>query len=211
MPLTATIEDIKAYQTKVEKDKITSEGLAPCPRCEQKPEFFKIHAYRERRFLFIVKMLVKSIFCSLVRFRCTDCGTTFTLYPGFAMPHKHYIRQTIESLSNSYNMNNQKTYEKAAMTDDGTPGYAGSDRVLAASTIHRWITTLANLISCCCQDISKTSLHKNSAPLHCNNPAQLAIPKKKYKTTARKLCLARCSCYFTRNLCLKNGLSPSSQ
>ena len=33
MPLTATHEEIKAYQERVEKGKITSDGLDPCPRC----------------------------------------------------------------------------------------------------------------------------------------------------------------------------------
>jgi len=196
MPPMVTIADIKAYQAKVEKDKITPEGLAPCPRCELEPKLFKIHAYRERRFLFIVEMLVKSIFCSLVRFRCTRCGKTFTQYPGFAMPYKHYIRQTVESLGKSYIENTQKTYETVAMTDDGMPGYADSDQVLAASTIHRWLTTLANLISCFCQDTLTTPLHKRSAPRRCNKPEQLAIPKNKYKTLARKVCLTRCRCYF---------------
>jgi hypothetical protein len=54
MPLTATHEEIKAYQEKVEKGKITSDGLDPCPRCNLEPGHFKIHAYRERRFLIIV-------------------------------------------------------------------------------------------------------------------------------------------------------------
>jgi transposase-like protein len=90
MPLSATTEQIKAYQAQVEKDKITPEGLPPCPICELEPLFFKLHAYRERRFLLIIEMLVKSIFCTLVRFRCTGCGKTFTQYPDFAIPHKHY-------------------------------------------------------------------------------------------------------------------------
>ena len=32
MPLTATHEEIKAYQKKVEKNKITPDGLDPCYR-----------------------------------------------------------------------------------------------------------------------------------------------------------------------------------
>ena len=102
MPLTATYEDIKAYQEQVEKNKITPHGLAPCPRCNLESLFFKLHAYRERRFLVIVDMLVQAVFCSLVRFRCTDCGKTITRYPDFAIPHKHYTRQTIESFSRAY-------------------------------------------------------------------------------------------------------------
>ena len=62
MPLTATHEEIKAYQEKVEKGKITCDGLDPCPRCNLEPEHFKIHAFRERRFLIIVKMLVEAVY-----------------------------------------------------------------------------------------------------------------------------------------------------
>lgn len=60
MPPTATLEDIKAHQRKVEKDKITPDNLSPCPRCSVGSEFFKIHAYRERRFLIIIEMLIKA-------------------------------------------------------------------------------------------------------------------------------------------------------
>ena len=53
MPPTATLEDIKAHQQRVEKNKITPDNLPPCPRCSVESAFFKIHAYRERRFLII--------------------------------------------------------------------------------------------------------------------------------------------------------------
>ena len=67
MPLTATHEEIKAYQKKVEKGKITPDGLGLCPRCNLEPEHFKIHAFRERRFLIIEELLLKAIYCTLVR------------------------------------------------------------------------------------------------------------------------------------------------
>jgi hypothetical protein len=44
MPPTATLEDIKAYQDKVEKDKITPHHLPPCSRCRVDSRFFKILA-----------------------------------------------------------------------------------------------------------------------------------------------------------------------
>ena len=190
MPLSATIEDIKAYQAKVEKDKITSEGLPQCPICQLQPLFFKIHAYRERRFLLIIEMFVKSIFCTLVRFRCTGCGKTFTQYPEFAMPYKHYTRQTIERFSAAYVKDDQKTYETAAITDDGVPGYQGSRQVLATSTIYRWITTLAQLITSSGQDAIAKISHK--AGSHFCSDSEPAIAKQKYRTAERKRCLLRC-------------------
>ena len=121
MPLTATHEEIKAYQEKVEKSKITPDGLDPCPRCNLEPGHFKIHAYRERRFLIIIEMLLKAVYCTLVRFKCAGCGKTFAFYPDFAVPHKHYTRPTVVTFSSTYVEDDQKTYKDAVMTVDGVP------------------------------------------------------------------------------------------
>lgn len=195
MPLTATLEQIKAYQEKVEKDKITPHNLPACPRCNLESLFFKLHAYRERRFLVIVDMLVKAVFCPLVRFRCTDCGKTITSYPDFAIPHKHYTRQTIEGFSRAYVENDPKTYEDAVMTDDGVPERAVSGRALAPSSIHRWISTLAELIIAN-QDGLKKLLQEKPAAQLCRQFGPIQIPEKKYKTYHRRECLLRCRWFF---------------
>lgn len=198
MPLSATIEDIKAYQAQVEKDKITPDGLPPCPICQLEPLFFKIHAYRERRFLLIIEMLVKTIFCTLVRFRCTRCGKTFTQYPKFALPYKHYTRQTIESFSRAYVEDDQKTYETAVITDNVVPGYPDSRRVLSASTIYRWISTLTRFITSSGQDVFTKSFYK-TAGSHSYKIFDIAIPKQKYRTLGRKESLLRCRYFFSLN------------
>jgi len=195
MPLTATYEQIKAYQEQVEKNKITPHGLSPCPRCHLESLFFKLHAYRERRFLVIVDMLVKAVCCPLVRFRCTDCGKTITSYPDFAIPHKHYTRQTIESFSRAYVENDQKTYQDAVMTDDGVPERAVSGRMLAPSSIHRWIGTLAELIRDH-QDRLKKSLQEKPAAQLFEHFGPIQIAEKKYKTSTRRHCLLRCRWFF---------------
>jgi len=195
MPLTATHEEIKAYQEKVEKGKITSDGLGPCPRCNLEPRHFKIHAFRERHFLIIVKMLVEAVYATLVRFKCTGCGKTFTFYPDFAIPHKHYTRQTVVKFSGTYVEDDQKTYKDAVMTIDGVPVCSVKGRPLAPATIYRWISTLAGIFTAY-QEAKKKPLHKKA-------PSRLLktqIPKKKYRTLARKAVLLRC-----RNLL---GLSP---
>lgn len=198
MPLSATIEDIKAYQAQVEKGKITSDGLPPCPRCQMEPLFFKIHAYRERRFLLIIEMFVKSIFCTLVRFRCVHCGKTFTQYPDFAMPNKHYTRQTIENFSKNYLKDDQKTYETAAMTHDGVPSYPDSGRRLSGSTIYRWISTLAQLVTLTCHSsFAKTSYKTTGLKFH--NNQDVAIVKQKHRTHGRMLNLLMCRYFFTLN------------
>jgi len=205
MPLTATIEDIKAYQEKIDKDEITPFNLPKCPRCNSDSKSFKFHAYRERRFLVIIKMLVEAVFCALIRFRCSKCGKTFTSYPDFVIPYKHYTRQTIESFCNSYVEDDQKTYESAVVTDNGAPEYRDTGQGLAPSTIHRWITTLANLIKSY-QDASTTSLQKKTFPHLCKNFTMTIIPENKYKTDQRKECLLRCRWFFAAENAFKNQL-----
>jgi hypothetical protein len=182
MPLTATHEEIKAYQEKVEKNKITPDGLDPCLRCNLEPGHFKIHAYRERRFLIIVEMLVKAVYCTLVRFKCSGCSKTFAFYPDFAVPHKHYTRPTVVTFSRTYVEDDQKTYKDAIMTVDGVPTRSETDRQLAPSTIHRWISTLAGIFTA-----YQAAKEKASSGL-----CKRQIPKKKYRTLTRREVLLKC-------------------
>ena len=204
MPPTATYEQIKAYQNQVEKYKITPHGLGPCPRCHLESIFFKLHAYRERRFLVIVDLLVKAVFCTLVRFRCTGCGKTITSYPDFAIPHKHYTRQTIEGLSRAYVENDQMTYQDAVVIDDAVPERPLSGQALASSNIHRWISTLAALIMSH-QKALKKSLQQTPAAQLCSHLISTPIPGKKYKTDNRRHCLLRCRWFFKIQDFLKIG------
>jgi hypothetical protein len=187
MPLTATHEQIKAYQEKVEKGKITSDGLDPCPRCNLEPEHFKIHAYRERRFLIIVQMFVEAVYATLVRFKCGSCGKTFAFYPDFAIPHKHYTRQTVVKFSITYVEDDQKTYKDAVMTIDGVPECSEKGRPLAPSTIHRWICTLAGIFTAN-QEAKEKPLQEKASSRLCKTQ----IPKKKYRTLTRKAVLLKC-------------------
>jgi hypothetical protein len=191
MPPTATLEDIKAYQQKVEKDKITPHNLPPCPRCSVDSSFFKIHAYRERRFLIIVQLLIKAAFCTLIRFRCPGCGKTFTFYPDFAIPHKHYTQPTIMRFAGTYLEADNMTYQQAVMFDRSAPGYPHSDATLTSSTIHRWITTLGRLTHTCRTALSLL-LQENPLSSICRDLARLIIPQRKYRTTQRKKLLIGC-------------------
>jgi len=210
MPLSATIEAIKAYQAQVEKDKITSTGLPPCPVCRLDPLFFKIHSYRERRFLLIVEMLIKAISCSLVRFRCPHCGKTFTYYPEFALPHKHYTRQTIERFSNTYVEDGQKTYETSVMTPDGVPVYPDDQGALAGTTIYRWISALAQIAASLC-DGNFWRAPDKTHDTQFNISPDFAISVKKYRSAGRKAILSRCRSFLNPENHLKNEFSPSLQ
>jgi len=191
MPPTATLEDIKAYQQKVEKDKITPYNLPPCPRCSVESEFFKIHAYRERRFLIIIEMLIKAAYCSLVRFRCPGCDKTFTNYPDFAIPHKHYTRPSITGFSANYVESDKMTYQQAVMVDNSAPGYPQNDATLAPSTIHRWITSLGRLTNTCRTALTLL-LQENPVSSICRDLARIIVPQRKYKTNERKKQLSGC-------------------
>ena len=204
MPLTATIEDIKAYQDKLEKNKITLDNLDCCPQCQLESIFFKIHAYRERRFLVIAKMLIKAVFCALVRFRCPGCGKTVTYYPDFAIPHKHYTRQTVLALTSAYVDNDQSTYQEATMVDDVVPESQDNGRPMAPSTIHRWVSTLADLLTTCQNDLAA----KKSSWSFAGHPT---IAPKKYKTQKRKQCLLRCSLFLRVCFIKDKSFSPSLQ
>ena len=207
MPLTATHEDIKAYQEKVEKNQITPNDLGRCPRCYLEAVAFKFHAYRERRFLIIAEMIVKAVYCSLIRFMCTGCGKTITYYPGFAIPHKHYTRQTIVNYSSNYVTDDQKTYQSAIMTEDAVPERSDSGRALSPSTLHRWISTLAALYI----GYKKDSADKRRSYSQHDAINHLEISPRKYKTIQRQECLLRCRQYLRTNSFCINQLSPSLQ
>jgi hypothetical protein len=191
MPPIATLEDIKAHQEKVEKDKITPVNLPPCPRCRVESKLFKIHAYRERRFLIIIEMLIKAAYCSLVRFGCPGCGKTFTHYPDFAIPHKHYTQPSITGFSARYADSDDMTYQKCVMVDGSVPGYPQADATLAPSTVHRWITTVGQLPQTCRAALNLV-LQENPALSICRDLARLTIPQQKYRTEHRKKQLIGC-------------------
>ena len=191
MPPTATLENIKAHQRRVEKDKITPDNLPPCPRCFVESVFFKIHAYRERRFLIIIEMLIKAAYCTLVRFRCPGCGKTFTHYPDFAIPHKHYTRPSITEFCARYLELDDMTYQKSVMVDGSVPGYPQADATLAPSTLHRWITTVGQLPRTCRTALGFV-LQENPALSICRDLARLNVPRRKYKTQQREKQLIGC-------------------
>jgi len=191
MPPTATLDDIKAYNERVEKNEIIPNDLPPCPRCNMESSFFKIHAYRERCFLIIVEMLIIAVACCLVRFRCPGCGKTMTYYPDFAIPHKHYTRQSITGYAGAYVENEAATYEQAAMARGGLPGYEEGDRTLSPSTIHRWVTALAGMAKTCRKALVFV-LEKNPVSNLCRELARLDISGRKYRTLQRKTRLLDC-------------------
>jgi hypothetical protein len=192
MQLTATIEDIQAYIEKVEKNEITPETLPACAVCGLDACHFKLHAFRERRFLIIVDMQVQPQYAPLVRFRCPGCNKTVCFYPDFSLPHKHYTRQSIMAFAERYVASDTATYQQAVWIEEeqSVPGYASGES-LSPSTIHRWITRLSCLphtarkaLNLICQD--------DPGAMVCRVLAQLSIAGHKFRTRARKERLLGC-------------------
>ncbi len=193
MPPTVTLETFKAYQEKVDKGQILPDNLPPCIGCNLESRFFKLHAYRERQFLILVLLIVTTAASALVRFKCPNCGKTFTYYPDFAIPYKHYVLPVIAKFSAAYVESDQTSYKKAVMVDHSDPGYPDNQRTLSPSSIHRWITTLG--------DFSKTRqkaktllLQEDPGSPICEDLSQLKIPARKYRSRSRKNILLGCRC-----------------
>jgi hypothetical protein len=134
-------------------------------------------------------MLIKAAYCSLVRFKCPGCGKTFTHYPDFAIPHKHYTQPTLTGFCARYLEADDITYQQAVMVDNSTPGYPEGDSTdtptLAPSTLHRWITTLGRLTQTC-RTALILLLQENPISSICRDLARLIIPQRKYITSHRK-------------------------
>lgn len=190
MPPTATYQQIKAYQRDVEKNKITPHSLPLCSRCQSDSKFFKVHAYRERCFLIIVEMIVRKIFCPLIRFKCPGCGKTVTFYPDFAIPHKRYTRQTIVGFSTTY-LAPATTYKQALMVEHEAPGYPDLDAALAPSTVHRWITSLSQMPQICSKALDLLLQASVPTPV-CRDLAAWQPERRKFRSERRKQQLIAC-------------------
>jgi hypothetical protein len=111
-----------------------------------------------------------------------------TYYPDFALPHKHYTRQSIMSHAGAYVESETSTYGQSTMADNELSVYPDSDKALAPSTIHRWVTTLGGFTNTCQKALSLI-LQQNPVSSICRDLAQLNISRRKYRTQQRKICL----------------------
>ena len=141
-------------------------------------------------------MLIQAAYCSLVRFACPGCGKTFSFYPDFAIPYKHYTRPTITGFSAGYVESDDTTYQQAVMIDRSAPGYPQSDlsaeaATSAPSTIHRWITTLSRFTDTC-RTALMLLLEQNPVSSICRDLARLVIGRRKYHSDTRKKQLTAC-------------------
>jgi hypothetical protein len=59
------------------------------------------------------------------------------------------------------------TYQQALICENSVPGYPDGEKILAPSTIHRWITSLSRL---------RNTLRKAMSMILQNNPAYYHLP-----------------------------------
>lgn len=195
MLLSATPEEIKSYQMQLDKGEIKPDKLPACPRCHVDSAFLKTHAFRERKFLLIIELLVRTFSSVLVRFACPGCGKTFTYYPDFALPYKRYTRATVTHFSRSYVQDPEATYQKAVMVQGSVPGYPDGEQTLAPSTVHRFVTSVSTLISTGQRALDLIVQEKPLSTI-CRDIAQLTVPQRKYKSKARRHILVQCLRFF---------------
>ena len=127
-----------------------------CAKCAHGQ--FRRHQKRPRWFIVVICSMICPILCVLFRWRCVNCGTTFTHLPSLCVPFKRYLRPEIEKRSSAYVETDPMSYRKV-VTDGGgavvydmpiadaqaTEAEKEAEHVpqMASSTVHRWISSIA--------------------------------------------------------------------
>jgi hypothetical protein len=196
-PSSTTRVEIEYYRNDVLRNMIHCE-LPHCPVCDTLPELFTRHQARPRMFYILCDMLVQTVLCLVIRWRCPGCKKTFTQQPPFAFPRKRYTRESILDFSASYVEDEAVTY-RTTVLDKGmeifhpltSEGDTTRYRSLAHSTPYRWITCLGGLkqILRGAQDLI---LQKNPASTVCRDLSAITISARKYAKAARESALKCC-------------------
>jgi len=195
-------EKIKKHTEKI-KAKQYDMPLGLCPKCSKKPECFKLHESKPRKFRFILADIVKQIESLLLRWKCILCKATFTEYPDFALPYKRYVSDDILRLSGQYLEQHRETYRRLVsdQTDRNRTQVTAYEKKprssLAYSTPWNWMKLLGGLpvvyqagLELIRNFEPGTELFRRFAP----------VAPRKYRSQARKRLLQR-----AKNLLLLNA------
>jgi hypothetical protein len=106
----------------------------------------------------IIERLAYRVDVRLIRWRCPLCRKTFTDYPPFMLPYKHYALPDMRARAMRYVTNDSMSYRKGVTesslpifhADASVAGVGSSEAekeseatpVLAHTTLYRWVTTL---------------------------------------------------------------------
>lgn len=103
-----------------------------------------MHDQRKRKVKAVVDVLVEVITVVLVRWKCGMCRKTFTLYPEFLQPYKHYAWPQVLELSERY-VSKPISYHEACKEGELLLGHADGKRFFAETTLWRWVGYLGGL------------------------------------------------------------------
>jgi hypothetical protein len=146
--------------------------------------------------------VVYPILCVLHRWRCVNCGTTFTNLPLLCVGFKRYLRVEIEARSAAYVETDPMTYRKVVKDRGSSVVYddpiedaqateaekeAEAVRELAPSTPHRWISTIAARRGQWQPVLKQTQQRGLGARL-----SSIIIAPEKYRSEVRKRTLEAC-------------------
>lgn len=184
---------------RIEKDSAKRPGKQ-CAKCACRQ--FHRHQKRRRWFLVVVLCMVCPLCCLLYRWRCVNCGTTFTHLPSLCVPFKRYLRVEIEARAGAYVETNQMTYRKvvkdrgaAVVYDDPVAEADATEaekeaeavRAMAPSTPHRWIGAIAARREQWQPVVKQAHLSERGGRL-----SSIVIAPGKYRSQTRKRTLEAC-------------------
>ncbi len=142
---------IQRYAEAVERRQVQP-TVNRCPHCRGEPDCFRRHDRRKRVFLVVLERVVHKVLSALTRWKCPLCTGRFTLYPPFALPRKHYVKESIFKLAGAHLEEDELSYRRAvavvhmpvfySQRDDGSI----DERSLSHSTLHRWHSLFFSLL-----------------------------------------------------------------
>ena len=147
--------EAQQYKERIEQDSARRPGRQ-CAKCRCR--HFHRHQKRRRWFLAVLLHIVCPLDCLLYRWRCVNCGTTFTHLPAPCVPFKRYLSREIEARAQAYVETDAMSYRKVVKDRGAAVAYddpiaeaesteaekeAEAVRELAPSTVHRWIGSIA--------------------------------------------------------------------
>ena len=187
------LDAIAAYTQAVQRGEVDC-TLESCPACGR-PGPFQSNASRRRTFRVIIDRYARPVDSALTRWKCPSCMTSFTQYPDFALPYKHYVRQDICALSERYLSNDSLSYRQAVQVHTQGVYYATDEpdkvdeRRLWPSTLHRWIGFLGGLKNTLAH---AWQLIRAKSPTCATFRQIAAVAPAKHRSLERKDLLQRC-------------------
>ena len=186
------LENIKAHEQEVLSTEYPSD-LTTCLHCKETHRSFKPHQKRKRLFLVILGNIVKEVWSLLGRWKCLLCGSTFTYYPDFAIPHKRYVREKVLELSRNYVEDDDTSYREVSSHDGMPIVHETDERYFEHTTVWRWVGSIGSL---------EQTFRKGLKLIREKNPSSRIfrqihpVHPRKYRSEGRGRLLDRCMRLF---------------